>query len=168
MDVYILRHGKAEEHSVSVRGDAKRNLTEAGRKEMQCIAKAIKRLDVRLDCIMSSPLLRARQTAEIALVYVKSKRKTVAIWSELKPESDVSSIMKKLSALKPASSVLLVGHEPVLSNLIGSLISQDGCDVSVILRKGGFAHVECTSKGRTVSGSLRSILTPKHLKKLCK
>lgn len=168
VDVYVLRHGKAEERSLTVKGDSKRELTEAGKKELQCIAKAIKRLDVKFDCIASSPLLRAKQTAEIALSHVKSKKRSIVIWSELKPESEVKEILKKLSALKPDYSVLIVGHEPVLSELISSMISPMNRGISISLRKGGFAHVECSVRASAVIGTLRSILTPKQLKRICK
>lgn len=168
MDVYVLRHGKAGERSLTVKGDSKRELTEAGKKELQCIAKAIKSLDIKFDCVVSSPLLRAKQTAEIALSHVKSKRRSIVVWNELKPESKVKEIFKKLSTLKPDYSVLIVGHEPVLSELIGSMISPLNHDISISLRKGGFAHVECSVKSSAVIGTLRSIMTPKQLKSIRK
>lgn len=168
MDVYVLRHGKAEERSLTVKGDSKRELTEAGKKELQSIAKAIKNLDIKFDCIVSSPLLRAKQTAEIALSHVKSKKRSIVIWNELKPESEVKEIFKKLSTLKPDYSVLIVGHAPVLNEMIGSMISPMNHDVSISLRKGGFAHVECSVKASTVIGTLKIIMTPKQLKRICK
>ena len=166
MDVYVLRHGKAEERSPAVRSDSRRRLTETGKKELRCICSAIRDLDVRLDCVVSSPLLRARQTAEIALLHVKSKKRRAVFWDELRPESGAGEVLKRLSALKPDSSVMLVGHEPLLSGLIASMVSPGG--VSISLKKGGFAHVQASARGNAVAGTLRSIMTPRQLKKLCR
>jgi len=167
MDLYVLRHGKAEERSVNIRGDAKRKLTESGIKEMVHISNCLGLLDLRLDYLVSSPLRRAKQTADIAAKTLLSKKKSVTVWNELKPEIDVEKTIQKLKSLKPNSSVMLVGHEPHLSTLIASLISTvpDGVDIS--LKKGGFAHVRISSTTQSPSGGLRSILTPRQMKKLC-
>lgn len=74
MEVYILRHGKAEEHTQNNASDAKRKLTETGKKELECIAKAMKNLEIEVDEIISSPLVRAKQTAEIVLKHLKNKK----------------------------------------------------------------------------------------------
>ena len=167
MDIYILRHGKAEERSQNITSDSKRRLTEAGKTELECIAKAIKNLDFCFDSIISSPLVRAKQTAEIVSRYVKSKKKSITIWDELKPEINVNKTIKKLTSLNPTSSVLLVGHEPHLSSLISQIISgSESADIS--LKKGGFVHIRGSAHNSEIFGSLRSILTPKQLKKLCK
>jgi len=167
MDIYILRHGKAVERSQNITSDSKRSLTEAGKKEMDCISNAIKNFEIEFDVIISSPLVRAKQTAETALKNVKSKKKSVVIWDELKPEINVMQTIKKLATLNPTSSILLVGHEPHLSSLISQIISgSDNANIS--LKKGGFAHVRGTPQKSKLIGSLRSVLTPKQLKKLCK
>ena len=83
MELYILRHGKAQEHTQSIVSDVKRQLTETGKKELECIAKAMKNLEIKVDEVISSPLIRAKQTAEITLKHVKSKKKSTVIWNEL-------------------------------------------------------------------------------------
>lgn len=167
MDIFILRHGKAEERSQNITSDAKRRLTEVGKRDLECIGKAIKNLEVEFDYVVSSPLVRAKQTAEIALKHVKSKKKSITIWNELKPEINVTQTIKKLATMRPTSSVLLVGHEPHLTNLISKIISgTESVDIS--LKKGGFVHIRGSSQKTQVLGSLRSIMTPKQLKKLCK
>ena len=168
MDIYILRHGKAEERSQNISSDSKRRLTEVGKRDLQCIAKAISNLDIKFDVVISSPLVRAKQTADITLKQVKSKKKTITIWNELKPEIPVNETIKKLATMKPTSSVLLVGHEPHLTMLIGALISPDSNHVDISLKKGGFVHIRGFHEKSRISGSLLCILTPKQLKKLCK
>jgi len=167
MDLYILRHGKAEERSASIRSDAKRKLAESGIREMAGIANCLELLDLRLDHLVSSPLKRAKQTADIAAKTLLSKKKSVTVWDELKPEIDVEKTIRRLKSLKPDSSVMLVGHEPHLSTLIANLISAAPGGVGISLKKGGFAHVRISSTTRNPMGSLRSILTPKQMKKLC-
>lgn len=167
MDIYILRHGKAEEHTQTISSDYKRQLTETGKKELECIAKAIKNLDIEFDTIISSPLIRAKQTAEIIKKHVKSKKKII-FWDELKPEIDVSKTVKKLYAFKSTSSVLLVGHEPHLSTLIAVLISNNSNSANISLKKGGFVHIKANHNKSELSCFLRSLMTPKQLKKLCK
>ena len=167
MELYLLRHGKAQEHATTISGDAKRQLTEAGKKELEVIAKAIKNLEIEVDDIFSSPLIRAKQTAEIVKKHLKNNKKSIKIWNELKPEIDIENTIAKLSSLKPESSVLLVGHEPHLTSLIAVMIS-DYSSLDILLKKGGLVHIRCNVTKNTVSGSLRSIMTPKQLKKLCR
>ena len=167
MDIYILRHGKAEDHIQTISGDQKRKLTEPGKKEIELVAKGIKNLDIEFDYIISSPLIRAKQTADIALKIIKSKRKSLLIWNELKPESEVDSTIKKLKIIKQSASILLVGHEPHLSTLTSKIIS--GAEESdIILKKGGLVHLRCSTVRSEFGGSLRSLMTPKQIKKLCK
>lgn len=167
MELYLLRHGKAQEHATTISGDAKRQLTEVGKKELEVIAKAIKNLEIEVDDIFSSPLTRAKQTAEIVKKYLNNNKNSIKIWTELKPEIDTEKTISKLSALKPDSSVLLVGHEPHLTSLIAMIVSNDS-SLDILLKKGGLVHIRCNVMKNTVSGSLRSIMTPKQLKKLCR
>jgi phosphohistidine phosphatase len=166
MDLYILRHGKAEEHTQSITSDAKRQLTKTGRKDIECIAKTLKNFNIKVDYIISSPLIRAQETANIVATHLWDKKKKITIWDELKPESNVLDIHKKLIKLTPDTKILLVGHEPHLTDLISSIISPES-NVSINLKKGGFVSMSVNSSESRVVGTLQSILTPKQLK-LCK
>ncbi len=167
VNVYILRHGKAEELSERIKSDSKRRLTESGIKELEQISKFLKATELEFTSIVSSPLTRAKQTAEIVSRETKFK-KTIVIWNELKPEINADLTLRKLSKMKPDSSVLLIGHEPHLSSLISEIISETPSDVDISLKKGGFAHVRLSFQKGTPNGSLRSLMTPKQLKKLSK
>jgi len=166
MDLFIIRHGKAEERSPTIKSDSKRKLTEEGKEELEWISKGLKNLDLKIDYIISSPLSRALETSDILSKYLPVKEKEIAVWEELKPESNVLDTHKKLAKFSPDSKILLVGHEPHLTNLISSIISPEG-DVSINLKKGGFVAIRVTTTQSKIIGSLRSILTPKQLK-LCK
>lgn len=70
--------------------------------------------------------------------------------------------------LSKIDSVLLVGHEPHLTNLIKMIISNNSNTVNISLKKGGFVHIRCNPVKTKMSGSLRSMMNPKQLKKLCR
>ncbi|MDF2428199.1 MAG: hypothetical protein OPY07_03000 [Nitrosopumilus sp.] len=74
-------------------------------------------------------------------------------------------IHKKFLKLSSDTKILLVGHEPNLTNLISSIVSS--CDVTINLKKGGFVSMSITLSKSRIVGTLQSILTPKQLK-LCK
>ena len=167
MDLYVVRHGKAENRSSNVNSDSKRKLTETGISEMHIISKSLGMLEVKLDYLASSPLKRSIQTSEIISKHLLSKKQKIEIWNELKPEINVSETINKMKTLKPNSSLMLVGHEPHLSTLIANLISVDPDNVDITLKKGGFAHIRISSMTHRPVGTLRSLLTPKQLKKLC-
>jgi phosphohistidine phosphatase len=166
MDLYIIRHGKAEEKTASVTSDSGRKLTENGIREIEMISKSLKALDVQIDYLISSPLNRAKQTADIISKDLLKRKKQFLIWDELKPEIPIEQTKKKIHTLN-FSSIMLVGHEPHLSSLIGSIIS-DSTKTEISLKKGGFAHIELFSNSSPLHGVLKSLLTPKQMKKLCK
>lgn len=187
MEIYILRHGKAEERSSGISSDAKRRLTESGRNEMEQIASGITALGIRPDRIISSPLVRARETAEIVRGRLLLERDSgrsptrVGIWQELKPESDVLGAHGRLAAMAPDSGVMLVGHEPHLSSLASSMITRrsgrtaardrreyvDAPAAAINLKKGGLAIIRANADARVMRGFLRSLMTPKQLR-LCR
>jgi phosphohistidine phosphatase len=165
MDLFILRHGDAGRHSATSRDDSKRSLTVDGKNEIEEIANGLNSLGVELDYIFTSPLLRSKQTAEIIFNNLKCKNQ-IGEWDELKPEGNKLQLYNKLSTLKQDSSVLIVGHEPYLSELIGESISRGPSRID--LKKGGMARIKTISLLPKIRGELRWLLTPKHMKKIAK
>lgn len=163
MDLFILRHGEAGRSSATVKDDSKRTLTVDGEKEIKDISKGMKELGIEFDYIFTSPLLRAKQTAELVSKIVVPKN-PIKEMDELKPEGNKLQLYNKLSNLKQDSSVLLVGHEPYLSELIGETISSGGCKID--LKKAGFARIRITAILPKLRGELRWLFTPKHLKRI--
>ncbi|MHB8601985.1 MAG: phosphohistidine phosphatase SixA [Nitrosotalea sp.] len=162
MDLLILRHGEAGRRSPSP-GDSKRALTDGGKQEIADLSNGLKSLEVKLDGIFTSPLLRAKQTAEIVAKSLKYKGKIEELDS-LKPEGSKLEFYSSLSKLKQDAVVLVVGHEPYLSEMIGEAISQSGCRIN--LKKAGLARIKVISTLPKIKGELRWLLTPKHLKKI--
>lgn len=163
VDLYIVRHGKAEERSPN-RGDTDRRLTGEGAGEMRKIASALVALKLHPDSIVSSPLRRARETADIIADGLGLK--SVTIWDQLKPEADPDSTFDMIRSSGTSLSIMLVGHEPHLSSLVALVAS--GGDLRMLLKKGGFVHLEVQSTIRKPYGMLRSIMTPRQMKRMCK
>lgn len=162
MDLLILRHGEAGRHSLSP-GDSKRSLTSEGRQEIADLSNGLKSLGIKPDRVFTSPLLRAKQTSEIVAKSLKYKGAIEEIAS-LKPEGNRLEFYSILSKLKQDSVVLVVGHEPYLSEMISEAISQSGCRIN--LKKAGMARIRVISTLPKIRGELRWLLTPKHLKKI--
>jgi phosphohistidine phosphatase len=157
IDIFILRHGEAGNRMTSPEEDSERPLTPEGRAEMQKIAKSLKTVGLQIDWIYTSPLRRARETAEIAARILEIP--VLEEWDELKPDGSKAALYRKLARLEQNSRLVLVGHEPYLSSMMGEIIGTK--DVRLSLKKGGLGKIRVTSFTPRVSGELRWLLTPK-------
>src|SRR6185436_8015161 len=122
MKLFFLRHGVAGQRNLrKYPNDAARPLTSAGKREILRIARRLLKDKIEFDQIISSPFVRARQTAEIvAKVYTKDVRFT----EYLTPEGAMPELIKYIRrTCKDADSVVLVGHEPHMTTLLSVLIS---------------------------------------------
>lgn len=167
MELYILRHGEAGKRIPSGSRDSERPLTVAGLEEVEEVARALDRLGVRFDFVATSPLKRARQTADAVAKVLKVKKGNLEEWNELKPEGRRAELYRKLSQFKPESSVLVVGHEPYLSTMVSEIVF-DGGNGRIVMKKAGLVKITVASFQPKIKGELRWLLTPKHLKKVAK
>jgi phosphohistidine phosphatase len=137
MQIYLLRHAIAEERDQNnYPDDAIRPLTETGIEKMVKIAKALRKMGLRIDLILSSPFLRAQQTAEIARKYLQLKKDHLVLVDQLAPLGDPGQLIAEIQTKYMVDRLMLVGHEPDLSNLTSLLMSgEPSC--SIILKKGG-------------------------------
>lgn len=164
MNVFFLRHGEAGKRIASSSHDFERSLTNSGAAEIEKIAKSLDDMGLDFDKIAASPLARAFETAEIvSRIYRKAGK--AEVWEELRPEGNRLDLYRRLSKLNQDVDVLLVGHDPFLTNVIGEIIS-GGLNTKISLKKGGLAKVQITSFAPKVSGELRWLLTPKQIKSL--
>ena len=163
MNLYLLRHGLATEPSVRrLAKDSERSLTPEGKRKMRQIAKSMKALELSFDLILSSPYLRARQTAEIVASAFRADQKLV-LAEELTPGASAKGLIHRINSLNPTpENLLLVGHEPSLSQLISLWVAGDPYS-SITLKKGGLCRlaVEALQPGRCAT--LEWLLTPKHM-----
>ena len=164
MDIFILRHAEAGKSLPARAKDAERPLTAEGRDELEDVARSLARLKLKPNHIISSPLKRASETATIVARALKGKAK-VEIWDELKPEGSKQELYKKLSKLEPESRVLVVGHEPYLSQMMNELMGHQGA-ARIVLRKSGLARLSIGPFIPKPEGELRWLLTPRLLKRM--
>ena len=164
MHLYFIRHAKAAIGDGKT-PDAARPLTPRGREKFHHAAKALRRLAPRIELILFSPLLRARQTAEIlAQVLESGGRNAVQLEQAdfLAPPGRLDALLSRLNDLQDtAGAVAIVGHEPMLSTWIGRMcFNQPGrCE----MKKGGAAIVELSNGGQ---GQLCCLLPPALLRRL--
>lgn len=157
MKVYFLRHGLAGDPAQWEGDDFERPLTEEGRERMAREAKALAKLDLDLDAIITSPLVRANQTAEI--VADKSKLHNRLKKDErLSPGFDAEQLRLILQEYQDAGAIMLVGHEPDFSATVGHIAGGAKMD----LKKGGLACVDLPDVA-SLDGVLLWLVPPKLL-----
>ncbi|MDD1696978.1 MAG: phosphohistidine phosphatase SixA, partial [Methanoregula sp.] len=122
MDLYLLRHGKAEKAVPGGGSDDERPLTGRGKSEMREIASWVLAQGCMIDCIATSPLTRAEETAAIiATVYPAARGPE--LWEELAPGVEFDRLLDRIREQHTIQSLLLVGHEPSMSAFISRIIS---------------------------------------------
>ena len=153
MELYFLRHGEADWPNWN-KPDDERPLTKRGKKEMREVAKFLGRLNVEPDLIVTSPLPRALQTAEIATDYLKAKLRKDELLAPGFGMSELRTVLKR----HHAKVLMLVGHEPDFTNVISGLTG-----ASVKLSKAGVALVEVDPESE--EGRLLWLFPPKLARK---
>jgi len=151
VELWLLRHAEAEERAASGR-DEDRRLTDAGVKQAEAAGRGIAAVSGGIGLVLTSPYLRARQTAEAAsrALGVQAARSTRA----LEPERDPGEILSEIEG-ESEEAILLVGHAPLLGHLLGRLVS-GGSDADVPLSKASAAWLSLGANFRR--GRLRALL----------
>jgi phosphohistidine phosphatase len=161
MILYFLRHASAGTHFANPKKDEKRALDKEGIEQCGYLGRALTALDVQVDAIISSPLKRCTQTAFLVGNELGFEGK-LQLDNGLRPEATLSDFRKLLEKYARQESIMVVGHNPNLSQFLGSVISESGCEASLDLKKGAVAKVEM----RRSSGTLQWCLTPKVVRTL--
>jgi phosphohistidine phosphatase len=161
MNLYILRHGNAEERGVALSShDRDRALTPEGRKRTLRLARALGALGISFDLILSSPYVRARETAAIVAQTLKAERRLV-LTPHLTPGGNHRKLVDQLhGGTEKLTSVLLVGHEPDLSGLISVLLTGEQSPL-VTMKKGGLCRLTVDALRYGRCASLEWLLPPK-------
>jgi phosphohistidine phosphatase len=164
MNLFFLRHAKAESRGPKWRPDSRRPLTQQGENSMFDVARGLRALDVSFDVILTSPYARALSTAEILAEVYDSQ--TLFETSSLTPEAGAQDIIGEINKnFSAAGKVVLVGHEPCMSRLISILLSgEDG--MTVDLKKAGFCKLTIPKLVFGKCACLNWLLTPRHLARL--
>jgi len=154
MLVYFLRHGAAIEASRWRGSDFERPLTEEGRKQLEEMAKAIGRLSLELDAVITSPLVRAKETATIFARAVGMVGGPIA--DERVAGLNPERLADILCDWRDASAIVLVGHEPDMSSTVGAIIG----GASIDFKKGALACVKLRDRA-SPRGDLLWLAPPK-------
>ena len=136
-DLYIVRHGIAVDPGTPGIRDDERPLTAKGEKRMRQIARGLRTLDVKLDRIITSPLARARATAEIIADELDA-RELLETSNVLQTGSSAASVERWLRA-RTEERLMIVGHNPTLSDLLSLLVLGSTQPLICDLKKGGIA-----------------------------
>ena len=157
MQLYILRHGIAENGKPGG-SDADRALTAEGKKKLRETLRVVQRAGVAPEWIISSPYIRAMETAAIAMEVLGYKQALLQT-NALIPSEDPKPVWDEIRVHKSVASLMLVGHEPLLSALAAFLLGAPS--VYVDMKKGAIIRIVIDSFGAQPRGVLKWMLVPK-------
>ncbi len=136
-ELYIMRHGAAALADPAGGSDAERGLTPRGIRRLKTIARGLDRLDLGIERIVSSPVVRARETARIVAQGL-GLEDALEFSDVLQTGASAGAVQRFLHG-RAESRLLVIGHNPTLSELVGRLVEGDGSRPSIELKKGGVA-----------------------------
>jgi phosphohistidine phosphatase len=144
-ELYVVRHGIAVDRGTAGVPDDERPLTPEGRKRMREISRGLRRLEVEPDRIVTSPLPRARETAEILADALKRSDR-LEVSDALKDDRDAPTVREWLGT-RHEGRLMIVGHNPALSELVGLLAVGVTDPWLCELKKGGVAALSTRADG---------------------
>ncbi|HEY1909943.1 MAG TPA: phosphohistidine phosphatase SixA [Vicinamibacterales bacterium] len=163
-ELYVIRHGLAEERSEAWPDDNKRPLTPDGVSRMRKAVRGLAHLGVTIDIVLTSPLVRTRQTAELVAGGLEPRPSLINIDS-LAPDGSYAAIIADLEKHGRRQRIALVGHEPSIGELSARLI---GSRHALEFKKGAICRIDLDELPPVSPGDLRWMLTPKILRSLRK
>jgi phosphohistidine phosphatase len=163
-ELYLIRHAVAEERGDAWPDDAKRPLTADGIVRMRRAVRGLARLGVSIDLILTSPLVRARQTAEIVAAGLDSRPSILSI-DALTPAGTFTALVGDLEKHSRKTSIALVGHEPNIGEIAARLI---GSRHAIEFKKGAVCRIDVEQLPPHGPGDLRWFLPPRALRSIQK
>lgn len=160
--LYLVRHAIADQRGDAWPDDTKRPLTSKGAARFRKVVRGLRQLNVTVDLVLTSPLVRARQTADI-LADGLEPTPTIAVTAALSPGSTPAQTAEALGPFRTARRIALVGHEPGLGELAAWLI---GASAPIVFKKGGVCRIDAPAAPPQGSGRLVWHATPRLLKKI--
>jgi phosphohistidine phosphatase len=162
LELYLIRHGVAAERGDEYPDDSKRPLTNGGISRLRKEAKALEELGVAFDHIITSPLVRTRQTADIFVESLKSKP-SLSQSDALAPAGTSAAVIQELGKHMRKARIALVGHEPNIGELAARLI---GARLPLEFKKGGICRIDFEVFPPKGVGQLRWFVTPRMLREI--
>lgn len=163
MTFYVVRHAIAEDAPPGG-DDAERRLTAEGRRKMRGVVRGLRIIGVEPDVILTSPLARAAETADILIGGLRSAPEPRTL-EALAPDTSPEDTLKALRQFGRSQQVMVVGHEPNLSSLLAVLLTGTPDGVSIELKKGACAAVELTAFEPRGGAVLRWLMPPRTLRR---
>lgn len=167
MRIYFMRHGIAVDREATGEGatpqaDAERPLTRHGTKKTKAAAKGLRAIGVEFDRVLTSPFVRARQTAKIVCDRLGIPNKKIESTEGALPDADPAAIFRELASSGPNAegSVIVFGHAPHLDRAIALAMGNPAPGTT--LKKAGLAVLDMESL-EPPRGSLLMLVGPKHL-----
>jgi phosphohistidine phosphatase len=157
IELYLVRHGLAEDRGPAWPDDSTRPLTAEGAARLRKAIRGLRRLDVSFDVIVTSPLLRTRQSADI-LAETQDPPLPVVPLDVLAPGSTPAAVIAALDPFAQKGRIAVVGHEPGIGELASKLM---GLRHSLEFKKGAVCRIDVDRLPPTSPGRLRWFLTPK-------
>jgi phosphohistidine phosphatase len=163
-ELYLIRHGIAEERGDAWPDDAKRPLTEEGMSRLRKSARGLAALGVAFDAILTSPLVRARQTADVVASAFEVRPHLVVV-EALAPGGTYTAVLADLEKQTRRPRIAIVGHEPGIGELAARLA---GSRHPIEFKKGAVCRIDVDALPPTGPGALRWFLTPRIMRSLRK
>ncbi len=163
-ELYVIRHAVAEERGDAWPDDTKRPLSEDGIARMRKAARGLSRIGLALDVVLTSSLVRAKQTAELVAAALNPKP-PISVVDSLAPGGTYLEIVADLEKHARRKRIALVGHEPGIGEFAARLI---GSRHSIEFRKGAVCRIDLDAIPPSSPGDLRWLLTPKILRSIRK
>ena len=158
MNIYLLRHAHALDlGEAGVPTDEERPLSGEGLRQTEIISDAVKRLGLKFDEILTSPLRRSVETAQELRRHLDMPESAVVTSDQLEPGGSTKKLMKRLRA-REANDIVMVGHSPELPTYAAWLIGSKDCQL--VIAKGGLVYIRCDAPPRKGVGTLVWMLTP--------
>jgi phosphohistidine phosphatase len=161
-ELYLIRHGLAEERGEAWPDDAKRPLTAKGMSRLRKSARGLLELGVSFDVILASPLTRTRQTAEIVAAEF-DVRPGIVSTEALAPDGSYAAVAAELERHSKRNRIALVGHEPSIGELAARLV---GSRHPIPFRKGAVCRIDVEALPPSGPGELRWLVTSRILRRL--
>jgi phosphohistidine phosphatase len=156
MLLHLLRHADAGDPETWEGPDAARPLSDKGRKQSKRLGEHLARMGFQADVFITSPKLRASETAEIVAAHVKA---TMSVDARLAGPFEIEDLEAMLRDAGGPERAVLVGHDPDFSEALS-----DMCGPQLTMRKGALARVEIARPLRAGAGELRWLIPPDALK----
>jgi phosphohistidine phosphatase len=161
-ELYLIRHGVAEERGPAWPDDTKRPLTADGISRLKKAAAGLRRFGVTFDLILTSPLTRTRQTADVIAAAIDPRPSIVSLES-LAPDGSTAAVLADLEKHARRDAIAIVGHEPNIGELAARLV---GSRHPIEFKKGAVCRIDFETLPPSGPGTLRWFLTPKLLRLL--